>query len=259
MNCTLRPMLTGALLWGALASPAPAHDLPCNHTHEPSNPDRLISCSNDNAPCTLDDCGGSCKEIQTTSSSICECVVPGGGSSVSLGVYFFDDQDFGPPAPLSPVIYLASADSVNAATVVVDQVAGYDFDAKDLFVAGTFTVYFPNFAPGETEVLASLDNVSFTFAAVGDSGVNSLALADGFSQTVVYNDSSGILAPADPSGILLHLDNSYFSDMPVRLFFEGRYRPEGSLEVAFQHVSLAALFADALEWGTTALWSQTVP
>lgn len=255
----LRLTLTGALVWGAFIGAVEAHQHPCNHFHEPSNPNRLISCNNPDAACTQNNCGGTCKVVQTSSSAICECVIPGGGGSVSLGVYFFDDQNAGPPAPQTSPIYLATGDNDNAATVVVGGTTGFDFDNKDPFVGGTFTVVFPDFAPGEPEVVATLDNVSLSFAPVGDSGPNLLALADGFSQLVIYNDSTGTLTPVDETGILLHLDNSYFNDMPVRLYFEGRYRPDGSLDVTFQHVSIAALFADALEWGNTALWSLSVP
>jgi hypothetical protein len=240
---------------------AAAHQHPCPHFHEPSNPDRLISCTQSNAACTQGGNGGNCKQIQEFSSAWCECKVAGGGGggSLSLGVYFFDAQGFGPPSPNSGPIYLATGDAVNAATVVVGNGPGVDFDDQQEFVTGTFSVFFPVFAPGDTEVVVTLEDVSLGFAAIGGSGTNFVALADGQFQDLVYDDTTGILEPLDPAGMLIHIDNAFFTDLPVRLFFEGRYRPNGDLDVTFQHVSVPQLFADGVEWGDFRLWSMALP
>lgn len=240
---------------------ARAHQHPCAHFHEPTNPDRLIDCTQDGAACTQAGNGGNCKQITEFSSSWCECTVAGGGGggSLSLGVYFFDDQSFGPPSPNSGPIYLAAEDADNAATVVVGDGPGVDFDAQQDFVTGTFTVFFPTFAPGDSDVVVTLEDVSLGFAAVGGSGPNSVSLADGQFQDLLYDDATGTLEPLDPAGLLLHLDNAFFTDLPVRLFFEGRYRPNGDLDVTFQHVSVPQLFADGVEWGDFRLWSTVLP
>jgi hypothetical protein len=256
-----RPAATTALAAAFGAAVLAGHQHPCPHFHEPSNPDRLISCTQSNAACTQGGNGGNCKQVTEFSSAWCECKVAGGGGggSLSLGVYFFDDQDFGPPSPNSGPIYLATADPVNAATVVVGNGPGVDFDAQQEFVTGTFTVFFPDFTPGDPEVVVTLEDVSLGFAAVGGSGSNFLTLADGQFQDLVYDDTTGTLEPLDPAGLLLHLDNAFFTDLPVRLFFEGRYRADGDLDVNFQHVSVPQLFADGVEWGDFRLWSSAQP
>jgi hypothetical protein len=115
------------------------------------------------------------------------------------------------------------------------------------------------FDPGDPEVLATLEDVSLVFAPIGASGPNTLALADGMFQPLLYDDATGVLGTVDAAGILLHLDNDLVADLPVRVYFEGHYRPGGELDILFQHVDVPELFADGLEWGDTQLWSTTQP
>lgn len=244
-----------------IVQPGMAHEHPCAHFHEPSNPDRLIYCTNDDAPCEDADSGaaGQCKEIQESNGGWCECVVPRGdddGGCLALTNQFFSDQGDGSPTANTSIIYLAAPDVRNYTVVSEANNGGVDFAHPETGVSGTFTLFFGSFS-NPTEVPVTVEDVSLSLPDIGGQGVAYFELPDGAFQSLVYDSTTGVISTVDSLGIQLWLDTDYGKDQPVRVYLEGRIEAGGLFGFAQGEAPLS-IFGDDFDTGSTSDWSAVV-
>jgi hypothetical protein len=242
------------------ASGAMAHDFPCGHDHiEDASGAVFLETTCNGAPGA---CDPECFQVTTRSNrTYCTC---GQGDCETAFAGTFVALEPGPPAPNTTRVFSISTETVEALSVLVEEmeVASFGPTAEDTFgpadtdaLSGSTTLAFGSFENLEaipvTVTQFHVDLVSL--AGDGkESGSNLVDLRNRNPVQLIYNSSANSFALADSKavGIRLELENDLAGNQPATLFFDGKFDAEGNLAVFGQiAVGIISTAVDEPSWG----------